>query len=101
MVHFGLWPCFTDTERIRKKTFTRIAQEHGKEFPDDLHIQILGRQEIDGATMIVETLQLNITPEEFLDKVRAMEESEMANVKLMHGTCMLCVFLGQCVPNPI
>lgn len=82
--------------------FTQIAQEHGKEFPDDLRIQILGRQEIDGATMIVETLQLNMTPEEFLKKVRAMEESEMANVKFMHGTCMLCVLLGQCVlPNPI
>lgn len=48
-------------------------------------MKILGRQETDSATIIVETLRLGITPEEFLEKARAMEEKEMANVKLMHG----------------
>lgn len=62
-----------------------IANKYGREFPDDLRVKILGRQEIDSATLIVETLRLGITPEEFLKKAHRMEEKEMANVKLMHG----------------
>lgn len=76
---------YLDTERVHKKTFTEIANEYGKEFPDDLRIEILGLQELDGATLIVNTLELDITPELFLEKAHKIEEKEMAKVELMHG----------------
>ncbi|XP_026805803.1 pseudouridine-5'-phosphatase-like [Rhopalosiphum maidis] len=71
--------------RIHKKTFTKIAKDHGKEFPDDLRIQILGKQEMDVAIMIINTLQLNLTPEELLQQARIEEEKELQNVQLMNG----------------
>jgi len=42
-------------------------------------------QEIDSVTLIVNTLQLDVTPQAFLERSRAIEEKEMANVKFMHG----------------
>lgn len=74
----------------------RVAKEYGKEFPDNLYIKILGTQEIDGATLVINTLKLNVTPQVFLDRVHVIEENEMAKVKCMHGeyyyvsTVLLC-----------
>lgn len=75
----------SDTERIHKKTFERIAKEHGKEFPDDLRIKIMGTQINDAVTEIINTLKLDMTPAAFLDRVGAIEETQMANVKFMFG----------------
>jgi len=74
-----------DTERIHKKTYTKIANDCGKEFPDDLRLQILGKQEMDVANLIISTLQLDLTPEELLKKAHAEEEKELKNVKIMNG----------------
>jgi len=74
-----------DTERIHRKTFTKIANGCGKVFPDDLSIQILGKQEMDVANLIINTLQLNLTPEEFLEKAHIEEEKALKNLRLMHG----------------
>lgn len=74
-----------DTERIHKKTFTKIANDCGKEFTDDLRLQILGKQEMDVANLIINTLQLDMTPQELLQKAQAEEEKELKNVKLMNG----------------
>jgi len=74
-----------DTERIHRKTFTRIANDCGKVFPDDLCLQILGKQEMDVANLIINTLKLNLTPEELLQKARIEEEKSLKNLKLMYG----------------
>jgi len=74
-----------DTERIHKKTYTKIASDYGKEFTDNLRLQILGKQEMDVANLIINTLQLNLTPEELLQKASIEEEKELKNVKLMNG----------------
>ncbi|KAF0747620.1 pseudouridine-5'-phosphatase-like, partial [Aphis craccivora] len=84
-VIFDLDGTLLDTERIHKKTFTKIAKDYGKEFPDDLRIQILGKQEMDVAILIIDRLQLNLTPEELLKLARTEEEKELRNVQLMHG----------------
>lgn len=78
-----------DTEKIHRKTFIKIAKEYGKEFPDDLRIKILGIQEMECATLIVNTLKLNITPQALLEKSRVMEEKEMSNVKFINGEFIL------------
>jgi len=78
-------PTRLDTEQIHKKTYSKIAKDCGKEFPDDLRLQILGKQEMDVANLIVSTLQLNFTPEELLEKAAIIEENELKNVKLMNG----------------
>lgn len=54
-------------------------------------------QEIDCATLVVETLRLDVTPRAFLDKCRAMEEKEMANVKFMHGNRIKCYYRKRAV----
>lgn len=63
----------------------KIAAEYGKVFPDNLRGKLLGRQEFDVATMIIDTLQINLTPRELLDKISAMESEELTKVQLMPG----------------
>jgi len=75
----------SDTERVHRKTFTKIANECGKVFPDDLSLQILGKQEMDVANLIIDTLQLNLTPEELLEKAHIEEEKSLNNLRLMYG----------------
>lgn len=78
-----------DTEKVHKKTFSKIAKEYGKIITDELRMQILRRQEINSASLIVDTLQLDITPKVFLEKAHAIEVQEMKNVRFMHGEYML------------
>ncbi|KAL4131709.1 hypothetical protein QTP88_008983 [Uroleucon formosanum] len=84
-VIFDLDGTLIDTERVHRKTFTRIVNDCGKVFPDDLRLQILGKQEMDVANLIINTLQLNLTPEEFLQKARIQEEKSLKNLVLMYG----------------
>lgn len=80
-----LYYCVLDTERIHRKMFTRIVNSYGKVFPDDLRLQILGKQEMDTVNYIIKTLQLNLTHEELLQKIRDEEEKSLKNVRLMYG----------------
>lgn len=70
---------------IHKNTFMRIAAEYGKQYPDDLRDKILGRQAIDVATIFINTLKIDLTPQQFMDKVDDMESEQLANVQLMYG----------------
>jgi len=40
---------------------------------------------MDVAILIINTLQLNLTPEELLQQARIEEEKELQNVQLMNG----------------
>ncbi|XP_025408314.1 pseudouridine-5'-phosphatase-like [Sipha flava] len=84
-VIFDMDGTLIDTESIHKKTYKKIAAEYGKEFPDDLRGKILGRQEFDVAALIIDTLKIDLTPREFLDKVNAIESEDLTKVKLMPG----------------
>ncbi|XP_022176855.1 pseudouridine-5'-phosphatase-like isoform X2 [Myzus persicae] len=94
-VIFNLDGTLIDTERIHRKTFTRIANNCGKVFPDDLRLQILGLQEMDVANLIIDTLQLNLTSKELLQKARIEEEKELKNIRLKFGVEDLLVHLHQ------
>lgn len=78
-------------------TFTKIAKEFGKEFPDELRRKVLGIQERDCANLIIDTLQLDLTVEAFLEKARVIEETEMPNVKLMHGVYLVVIMTKHCI----
>ncbi|CAH1737827.1 unnamed protein product [Aphis gossypii] len=84
-VIFGLDGTLLDTERIHRKMFTRIVNGYGKVFPDDLRLQVLGKQEMDTANYIIKTLQLNLTHEELLQKFRDEEKKLLKNARLMYG----------------
>ncbi|VVC43474.1 HAD-like domain,Phosphoglycolate phosphatase, domain 2,HAD hydrolase, subfamily IA [Cinara cedri] len=84
-VIFDMDGTLLDTEKIHKKTYSKIVKEYGKVITDELRMKMLGRQELDSATMMVNVLQLDITPEEFLEKAHAIEAIEMKNVQFMHG----------------
>jgi hypothetical protein len=72
--------------------FTRIVNGYGKVFPDNLLLQILGKQEMDIANSIIYKLKLNLTHQEFLQKVRDEEEKTLKNATLMYGKYIITLY---------
>lgn len=56
------------TESLHEKVNQKIAQRYGKTFDRHTKIKIAGRPTLDSATILVDTLQLPLTPEEYLEE---------------------------------
>lgn len=54
------------TESLHEKVNTEVARRYGKIFNQDTKIAIAGRPTLDSAKILVETLQLPVTAEEYL-----------------------------------
>lgn len=57
-----------DTERLNRRVNETIANRYGKVFNDTIHRQIIGRTATDSALIIIDLLNLSITPEHYLDQ---------------------------------
>ena len=55
-----------DTESLHEKVNKEVAQRYGKTFDKTTKIAIAGRPTLDSARILVETLKLPVTPEEYL-----------------------------------
>ncbi len=56
------------TESLHEKVNQKIAQRYGKTFDRHTKIKIAGRPTLDSAIILVDTLQLPLTPEEYLQE---------------------------------
>ena len=55
-----------DTESLHERVNTEVARRYGKSFTKDTKIAIAGRPTLDSATILVDKLQLPLSPEEYL-----------------------------------
>lgn len=86
---------FTETESIYDKVITEIAQMFGKDYPDGVKLKILGRTERDTAKVVVESLILPLTQNEFLDIYRKKCIEYFNNIQFMPGAKELVHFLHE------
>ena len=74
-----------DTEVLYTKVTQQILDRYGKTFEWSLKTKMMGRKPIDGATILVEELQLPMTPEEFHKELYGNLMSMFPDAELMPG----------------
>ena len=74
-----------DTERIYTEVTQQIVQRYGNNYDWSLKKIIIGRRPIESAQIIVESLDLPITAEEYLKKRNEILSGMLAECKLMPG----------------
>ena len=84
---FDLDGTLLDTEPIYFKATEEMIKEYGngKEFGWDTKIKTLGSPEIVTAKIVVDTFEMKLTPEEFLDKRNAITPEYFKNCHFIEG----------------
>ena len=84
---FDLDGTLIDTEPIYFKATEEMIKEYGngKEFGWDTKIKTLGSPEIVTAKIVVDTFEMKLTPEEFLDKRNAITPEYFKNCLFIEG----------------
>lgn len=75
----------TDTEVLYTKVTQQILDRYEKTFEWSLKTKMMGRKPIEGATILVEELQLPMTPEEFHKELYGNLMSMFPDAELMPG----------------
>ena len=74
-VIFDLDGVLLDTEKLYTQSTQTVVGEYGKTFDWSLKSQMMGRHELEGARLLVETLELPISAEEYLKRQMPIAES--------------------------
>lgn len=78
-----------DTESLHEKVNQKVAQRYGKTFDKNTKIAIAGRPTLDSASILVDTLQLPITAEEYLIERNQLLYPLYQTAKALPGTVEL------------
>lgn len=83
-----------DTESLHERVNSEIARRYGKTFNIDAKIAIAGRPTLDSAKILVDILQLPLTPEEYLVERNKLLYPLYPTVKALPGTIELIQHLS-------
>lgn len=65
--------------------FASLLSTHGKEFTSEMQVKVMGRTDADGAKIVVQELELPLTPSDFLLQFRRKSDEMVQNCPLMPG----------------
>lgn len=77
---------FTDTEKVYLASITEVLRNHGKDYPDALRVKVMGTVPINTATIIVDELGMDVSPEDLLAEFYENQIVRMVNVPFLPGT---------------
>lgn len=86
---FDLDGLLMDTEPIYLEAAQRILFRYGKIYSDDIRVNVIGKAEILGAKVIVDSLNIPMSPEDFLKERDKELEELFPQTKLMPGAFRL------------
>jgi pseudouridine-5'-monophosphatase len=92
-VLFDMDGLLLDTETFYTEVTQEIASRYGKTFDWSLKSKVLGRKAIESARMIVEELELPITPEQYLEQRSIGLEERFAHTRALPGAPELTTHL--------
>ncbi|KAG6456126.1 hypothetical protein O3G_MSEX009580 [Manduca sexta] len=76
---------FLDSEELYTESFSRVCAKYGKVFTWDLKSKLLGFQGQECADIIIKTLELPVTREQFMKECSQVNQEVFTNVELMPG----------------
>ncbi|XP_077552437.1 uncharacterized protein LOC144166824 [Haemaphysalis longicornis] len=84
-VLFDLDGVIVDTEKVYTKAVQTMAKRYGKEYTWELNLRVMGTPEEESASLVVDSLGLPISPEEYLSGMDKIYAEMFSNVELMPG----------------
>jgi pseudouridine-5'-monophosphatase len=84
-VIFDMDGLLLDTEKVYLASITEVLKNHGKDYPDDLRVKVMGTIPINTATIIIKELGMDIEPADLLDQFYDKQISRMENVPFLPG----------------
>ena len=75
-----------ETESLYTRVTQTILDRYGKTFEWSLKSRIMGRPPLVGAKMVVESLELPLDPQVFLDELHEKLDLEFPHASLMPGS---------------
>lgn len=83
----------SDTEKVYLASITEVLKSHGKDYPNDLRVRVMGTIPINTATIIIKELGLDVKPEDLLAEFHEKQILKMENVPFLPGSNWVWVCL--------
>jgi len=93
-VIFDLDGLLLDTEPLYQQAYQQICSKFGKDYSDAVRVNVIGKAERLGASIIARDLQIPMTPEEILTERDEIMETLFPTAKELKGARRLCEHLA-------
>lgn len=89
LYHFIVYSVDTDTERLYTVAIQELASEYNKQYTWDIKVRCMGMRGDLSAKIIVESLELPITPEEYMQRIDVLYKKIFSLAKLLPGISII------------
>lgn len=71
-------------------SITDVLKNHGKEYPNELRVRVMGTIPINTAAIIIKELEMDVDPVDLLAEFHENQIVRMENVPFLPGICESC-----------
>lgn len=88
-VIFDMDGVLLNTEDLYTRVYKQICAEYGKNYEWDLKLKLMGKKPFDAAKQVISALELPLSPEEWIERIKRDMEPVFPEAKLLPGVMKL------------